>query len=133
MPTIQVEANLSPDHLLNAARQLSRQELNQFVEGVLALRAQVNAPQLPMAESELLSQINQPVPVTLQQRYDALLARRDEHSLSLAEQQELLQLTDQVEALEAERMKHLLELAQLRRIPLAQLMRQLGLDPLPYV
>jgi hypothetical protein len=133
MPTIQVEANLSADHLLNAARQLSRQELNQFVEGVLALRAQVNAPQLPVAESELLSKINQPVPVTLQQRYDALLARRDEHSLSPAEQQELLQLTDQVEALEAERMKHLLELAQLRHIPLAQLMRQLGLDPLPYL
>lgn len=133
MPTIQVEANLSADHLLNAVRQLSRQELNQFVEGVLALRAQVNAPQLPAAESELLAQINQPVPAALQQRYDTLLVRRDEHSLSLAEQQELLQLTDQVEALEAERMKHLLELAQLRRIPLAQLMRQLGLDPLPYV
>ncbi len=133
MPTIQIEAHLSSDHLLNAARQLSRQELNQFVEGVLALRAQINTPQLPVAESELLSQINQPVPAALQQRYEALLARRDERNLSPTEQQELLQLTDQVELLEAARMKHLLELAQLRHVPLAQLMRQLGLDPMPYV
>lgn len=128
MPTIQIEANLSSEQLLNAARQMSGQELTQFVERVLALRAQRAAPLLPAAESELLLKINHPLPAELQQRYDELLARRDARALSPAEHQELLQLTDQVELLEAERMAHLIELARLRQVSLEELMRQLGLQ-----
>jgi hypothetical protein len=66
MPTIQIEANLSNEQILNAARQMSRQELSQLVEQVLALRARHEAPVLPAAESELLLKINQPVPDDLQ-------------------------------------------------------------------
>jgi hypothetical protein len=129
MPTIQIEANLSNEQILNAARQMSRQELSQLVEQVLALRARHEAPVLPAAESELLLKINQPVPDDLQRRYDELIARRDERALSPEERQELLRLTDQVELLEAERVKHLIELAQLRHVSLDDLMRSLGMEP----
>ncbi len=44
MPTIQIEADLSPEHLLNAARQLPRREFDRFVGQVLRLRAERIAP-----------------------------------------------------------------------------------------
>ena len=129
MPTIQIEANLSFEQLLNAARQMSRHELALFAERVLLLRAQREARVLPSAEVDLLLQINHPVPASLQARYEALLKRRDSRTLSPAEHEELLQLTDQVELLEAERVKHLIELARLRQISLDDLMQQMGLQP----
>ncbi len=129
MPTIHIEADLSSDQLLSAARQLPRREFDQFVTRVLSLRAERGAPVLPTAESELLLKINYPVPDDLQRRYDELLARRDARTLTSEEHEELLALTDQIELLEAERMKRLIELAQLRRITLDELMNQLGLQP----
>lgn len=133
MPTINIEADLSSEQLLSAARQLPRREFDQFVMRVLSLRAERSGPVLPVAESELLLKINHPVPDDLQRRYDELLARRDARTLTSEEHEGLLVLTDQVEILEAERMKHLIELAQLRRITLDELMNQLGLQPPFYV
>lgn len=129
MPTIQIEADLSFEQLLNAARQMSGQELHQFVEQVLLLRARHERGTLPEAESELLLKINQPVPSNVQHRYDELIARRDERTLTPEEHQELLRLTDQVETLEAERVGRLIELAKLRQTSLDEVMRQLGLHP----
>ena len=129
MPTIQIEADLSPEQLLSAARQLPRREFDRFVERVLSLRAE---PVLPAAESELLLKINHPVPDDLLHRYDELIARRDTRTLTAEEHEELLRLTDQVELLEAERMRLLIELAQLRQITLDELMGQLGFQPLSY-
>ncbi|MBA3711457.1 MAG: STAS/SEC14 domain-containing protein [Pyrinomonadaceae bacterium] len=133
MPTIQIEANLSFEQLLNAARQMSRRDLHHFIEQVLLLRAQYDAPTLPDAESELLLKINQPVPADVLRRYDELITGRDERTLTPEEHQELLRLTDQVETLEAERLGRLIELAKLRQVSLDEMMRQLGLQPLPYV
>jgi len=132
MPTIQIEADLSPEQLLSAARQLPRREFDRFVERVLSLRAERDAPVLPAAESELLLKINHPVPDDLLHRYDELIARRDARTLTAEEHEELLRLTDQVELLEAERMRRLIELAQLRQITLNELMGQLGFQPLSY-
>jgi hypothetical protein len=133
MPTIQIEANLSSEQLLNAARQMPRRELHQFVEQVLFLRAQHERGAIPVAESELLLKINQPVPADVQHRYDELIERRDARTLTPEEHDELLRLTDQVELLEAERMKHLIDLAKLRQVPLNEVMRQLGLPLSSYV
>ena len=133
MPTIQIEANLSSEQLLNAAGQMPRREFNRFVEAVLRLRANHERGKLSVGEAELLSKINQPVPADVQQRYDELIERRDARLLSTDEQQELLCLTDQVELLEAERMKRLIELAQLRQVSLDEVFKQLGLPPLSYV
>jgi len=132
MPTIQIEADLSPEQLLSAARQLPRREFDRFVERVLSLRAERAEPVLPAAESELLLKINHPVPDDLLHRYDELIARRDTRTLTAEEHEELLRLTDQVELLEAERMRLLIELAQLRQITLDELMGQLGFQPLSY-
>lgn len=127
MPTIQIEADLSPEQLLSAARQLPRHEFDRFVERVLSLRAERDASVLSATESELLLKINHPVPDDLQHRYDELIARRDARTLTPDEYSELLRLTDQIELLEAERMRQLIELAKFRQITLNELMGQLGL------
>ena len=129
MPTIQVEM----EQLLNAALQLPRAELDQFVKKLLSLRRQSEIPQLPMRESELLLKINQGVPAQLQQRFDQLVEIRRDNTLTPGEYQELLALTEQIEQFDVERLQWLIELAQLRGLTLDELMQQLGINPRPYV
>src|SRR5690242_15956768 len=97
MPTISVEAQVSAGELLRAAEQLDTQELEQFVQAALALRAKRRAPALSHAEAALLQQINQGVPEPIQARYDSLVAKRRAESLTPQEYHELSQLTDAVE------------------------------------
>ena len=73
------------------------------------------------AESELLERINQGLPVAVQKRYDELVAKRREETLTLQEHRELVGLTDQVELLEAERVQAMADLARLRRVSLGDL------------
>lgn len=132
MPTVQVEANLSFDDLLQAAQQLSEPELEKFVGQVVALQAQRKAPSLSQSETELLLKINQGIPHHLQLRYDELIIRRRAEILTPEEQRELLELTAQVEAIEAKRIEDMAELARLRRTTLPSLMKELGIQPPVY-
>jgi hypothetical protein len=126
MPTIQVEAHLSPRDLLNATEQLDAAEFQQFVADVLGLRARRQGPRLSATESELLSIVNRGLPEPISVRYRDLIAKRRQQTLA-PEHDELLRLTDQVEQLEAERLAALTALAQVRQTPLAALMADLGL------
>ncbi len=130
MPTIQIAA----DQLLEAARQLPPPEFNQLLDRLLAWRGQLMnvAPRLSAAETELLLKINQGFAPAPQQRYDELLEKRDARTLTPAEYQELLDLTDQVEAFNVERVQAMADLARLRQVSLPEVMRQLGLDTPAY-
>jgi hypothetical protein len=125
MPTIQIET----EELLKAALQLPPLELDRLVSRLRVLRSRTKAPRLSQPESELLRLINQGVPRQLQQRCAALRRKRRRQKLTRPEQQELLLLGREIEQLEVERLRQLAELAQLRNIPLPDLMRQLGLGP----
>jgi len=127
MPIVKVEAQLSTDELLKAAGQLSQTELEQFACQIIALRAQRQAPSLPQSEAELLLKINQGVPSEVQKRYDELVTKRREESLTPDEFDELLHLTNQIEGLEARRVEYLAELARLRQTSLTKLMKDLGI------
>jgi hypothetical protein len=128
MPTLQVET----EQLLQAALQMPRAELEQFVARLLALKISQDTPHLSKAESELLLTINEGIPSATQQRLDALIAKRQAHTLTRGEHQELLQITEQIEQRDAERLQHLIELAALRHVTLDALMQQLGLQPAPH-
>ena len=125
MPTIHIAA----DQLVEAARQLPPPEFNQLLERLLAWREQLRhaATRLPADESSLLLKIGQGFAPAAQQRYDALLEKRDARTLTPAEYEELLALTDQVEAWNVERVQALADLARLRQVSLPELTRQLGL------
>jgi hypothetical protein len=127
-----VQAQLPAEELLRAAARLSQPELEQFVRQVIVLQAQRRAPYLPQAEAELLIKINQGVPQAVQKRYNELIDKRRQQTLTEAEHGELLRLTEQVEALEARRLEHLAELARLRRTTLTELMHNLGIQKPKY-
>lgn len=128
MPTIQVD----PEQLLQAALQMPRAELEQCVARLLALTISQDTPHVSQAESELLLLIHQGIPSATQQRLDALIAKRQAHTLTLGEHQELLQITAQIEHRDAERLQYLIELVALRHVTLDALMHQLGLQPAPH-
>ena len=116
MAIVKVETELSTDKLLKAVGQLNKSELEQFVSQVIDLRAQRLVHILSQDEAQLIMKINQGLPPEVQKRYDELIDKRREESLSSDEYDELLCLTDQIENLEARRMEYLSELARYRKV-----------------
>lgn len=124
---------VSTDELLRAAQQLDGLEFEQLLNRLLTIRAQRKAQALPQQEVELLLAINRKIPVELQSRYDLLAQKRQDETLTGVEYQELLNLTDRIEELQVKRAESLSLLAQRRGSPLGHVLRDLGIQPLPYV
>jgi hypothetical protein len=83
----------------------------------------------PRRESELLLQINRTLDQARQERFGVLMEKRRAEDLTAEEHRELLVLTEQTEALQAQRMRALAELAEIRAVPLRQVMQDLGIRP----
>ena len=132
MPVIKVETELSTDNLLKAVGQLNKHEIEQFVSQVINLRAQRLVQKLSQSEAQFIMKINQGLPAEVQKRYDELVDKRRDESLSSEEYGELLRLTNQIENLEAQRMQYLSELARYRKVSLTELMENLGIRPPAY-
>ena len=128
MPTIQIET----DQLLQAALQMPREELEQFVARLFALKAREETPGLSEREAELLMQIYQGLPAAKQTRLNELIYKRQASTISAKELRELKALTDQIEKSDAERLQLLTELARLRNVTLRKLIKNLGLKPVPH-
>lgn len=86
-------------------------------------------PRLSEKESQLLQKINSGLPREVWQRYRELIEKRRDENLTADEQNKLIQMSDQLEQINASRMEHLVELAQIRSLPLRDLMKQLGITP----
>jgi len=127
MPVGQLKADLSFDQLVNGVRQLSRSELEKFFAQMTFVRPLYEERRLSDTESVLLMKIYEGVPDAVQHRYDELIAKRKERTLTDAEYSELLQLTDQMELSDAKRLEYLTELARIRNKPLTLLMNDLGI------
>ncbi|MCP4104364.1 MAG: STAS/SEC14 domain-containing protein [Desulfobacteraceae bacterium] len=132
MPVIQLKADLSFDQLANAVGQLSNSELERLFAQVACVRPLYEEHRLSDTESELLMKINEGVSDTVQSRYNKLIGKRDERTLTDEEYSELLRLTDQVELLDVNRLEYLTELARIRNKPLTLLMDELGITPPEY-
>jgi hypothetical protein len=83
-----------------------------------------------MTQDDLL-QVDRNLSPETQQRWDELLEKRDDASLTTLEYEELLQLTEVIEDLNLQRMTVLSQLAQERGVDLRTMMRQLNL-PEPF-
>ncbi len=129
MSTVHVNTELPFEELLKAVEQLDPADLAQLMSQVIALQARRKAPNLSKTETDLLLKINQDLPVTVQTRFDELVAKRQAETLTKEEYQTLLGLTEQVEQVNAKRVEHLAELAQLRGISLTALLKELGIRP----
>lgn len=118
------------EQLLKAVAQLPDEEIGRFTEQVIALRARRVAPVLSAAEGALLQRVNRAFPDDDLRRYDELVAKRRAETLTPAEHDELLRLSNRYEAHDASRLAALSELAQLRRVSLAKLLTSLDIMPL---
>ena len=112
--------------LLQAASQLNTIDLEQFVSQITALYNQRKIV-VQSAEKQLLLKVHRSLSPEVQQRWDALIEKRDDESLTTSEYEELLQLTEVVEDLNVQRMEALAQLATDRGVNLRTVMRQLNI------
>jgi hypothetical protein len=125
-------SQVSVNDLLNGAAQLDTNDLEQFVNKVLSLRAKRVAPSVSKQEAALLETINRGLTADTQQRYNDLTAKRQAENLTAMEHQELLALIEVIELADAERAQALGKLAQLRNMPVKALMETLNIRPPAY-
>ncbi len=126
------QVQLTYGQLLKAVEQMPRPERDRFVRDVVALRVSTRTPRLARTESDLLMKINRGVSTDLQSRYDDLITKRRDRSISQVEYDELLRLTERIEELDARRVEHLAELARWRQTTVPALMKDLGIKTPPY-
>ena len=98
------------------------------IEEKLQLDARPSS-RLTEQESDLLSQINTGLAEETWLRFDQLVAKRKNESLTSQEHEELMRLTNSIEEDHARRIGLLGKLAMVRNVPLETLMRDLGIGP----
>lgn len=123
-PTIEIDL----DDIFEGIARLEMDELEEFTDRVMDLRASRRAPRLSKEETELLLKINHGVPTEVRQRYEELNEKlHDDEAISAEEHQEFLELVEQIKLSDAERLHSLIELARIRRMTVDTLMDQLGI------
>ena len=129
MPTTSTHTELRYDQLVKALDHLTLVDLERLIKDAVSLRARRHATASHENEADLLQKINQPLNDLTQNRLNSLISKQHAEELSPDEDDELLYLCEQVELAEVQLTEWILELAQLRHIPTAQLMDDLGLNP----
>lgn len=125
MPVTSQTNGFSSNELLQATAQLNSAELDKFVAEAIALRAVRQGVSLSAKESELLLKINRGTSPKIQKRFDELITKREDVTLTAEEHEELLRLTNQIEKADAKRIKFLAELAQIRQTTLDDVVAEL--------
>ena len=127
MPTVQVPAQLTVDHLMTAIKQLSPAELHEFMQQFTAWQ-QHNGQQAE-EEAALLAHIeeNSRLPAAEQRRYEQLRRKRERTTLTEGELTAYQALLQQLEARNVKRIEALIALAQRRDTTLRGIMAELGL------
>jgi hypothetical protein len=120
--------HLSVSEILNSAKELEPQKLDELFKELSTLRLQRKGTTLLSAlEATLLSNINTEFDPQHLDRLKYLDWKLELGALSAEEEQELLQLAEAFETYSVERLQNLTQLAMLRQISIDQLMEQLGL------
>jgi hypothetical protein len=78
-------------------------------------------------ESDILQEINLGVSADTWSRYHTLIGKRQDETLTDAEQQQLIEISDRLEVANVCRMKALIELSDLRGQSLSTVMQELGI------
>lgn len=125
MATLLIKTKVTVDDFVEVAEHLSAAELKQLARRLLHIQACRKAPNLSQREAELIEGITQSGTFAQQARYHDLNMQLERRSLTQDEQNELHQLIAQSEAQTVQRLSLLVELAQLRRVSLFTVMKQL--------
>jgi hypothetical protein len=133
MPKVQVKSQIEIDFadMLQGVARLENSELEQFADEVIALRAQRRASSLPFHETELLQRINHGVSTEMRMRLRQLRDKVLEEIATDDEQNELIQLSNRIEEADAQRLRDLTLLANIRKVSLDEVMKQLDIRQAP--
>ena len=126
MPTVQVPAQLTVEHLMAAVKQLSPIEWREFQQQLAAWQAHHGAREATEAEWVTCIKANSRLPAATQRRFNRLRRQRQVETLAPAEAEELQTLWQRVEAMNVVRLQALTTLAQRRGTEVKTLMRDLG-------
>ena len=129
--TIAVDAKLA--NAYNAAPKTTQRKVQAALRQALRQTSVPvrTAPSLSKRESELFLRINRTITdEQQQQQYERLTAKRLVGTLTKREHAELGALITELERLGVDRLQAVIELARLRKIPPAELAKQLELEPL---
>lgn len=129
MTQIIIQSQLPFEQLIQTVEQLDSTELEQLIAQAIRVQTKRKILSLPNDQSLLLQQITQCIPNQLQERYDFLISKRQDNSLTDEEYQELINLGEYVEAIDVKRLENLTELAQLRQMSLNDLIQEFQLQP----
>lgn len=127
MPTIQVPAQLTVEHLMAAVKQLSPAELQEFTQQLAAWQQQNG--QQTAEEAALFARIQEHsrLPIAEQRRYERLRRKCERRLLTDHELTEYQALLQELEARNITRLKALIALARRRGTTLRGIMAELGL------
>jgi hypothetical protein len=115
--------------LLKDVAQMPLLEMERFVQAVNGLIVQKKTTDKSYRERFLLQKINETALGREKiERYQLLVLKLEAETITDAEYAEFMQLADNEEKMRYERLTYLVELAQLRAIPLPQLMEKMGLN-----
>jgi hypothetical protein len=128
--TITVEPSLARAY--NAATKTTQKRVQAALRQALrqAPSPVTATPRLSKRESQLFLRINRTITETQQQQFEDLTAKRLAGTLTKREQAELGALITEFEQLGVDRLQAIIELARLRKVPPAELAKQLELESL---
>jgi hypothetical protein len=133
MPTVDVPAQLTVEHLIAAIKQLSPAEWHEFQQQLTEWQEQNETG--GETDESLLARIraNSRLPDFEQRRFNQLRRKRQAEQLTALEEAELQGLWQRVEQMNAVRLEALTRLARHRHTEVRLLMRDLGISEDPVV
>ena len=133
MPTVDVPAQLTVEHLMAAIKQLSPAEWHEFQQQLTRWQEQNGMRE--ETEAPLLARIqeNSRLPEAEQRRFDQLRHKHQAEGLTASEEAELQGLWQRVEQMNVARLEALTRLAHHRNTDVRRVMRELGIPADPGV
>jgi len=129
MTQIIIQSQLPFEQLIQTIEQLDSSELEQLIAQTIKVKTKRKILSLPNDQSLLLQQITQCIPDQLQDRYNFLISKRQDNTITDQEYQELINLGEHIEAIDVKRLENLTELAKLRQTSLKELIKEFQLQP----
>ncbi len=100
-----------------------------YVREAMAASHPFPAAPTSMTEKELVEEISRGFSEAFWERFRYLVRRRWEETMTPAEQQEAIRMSDHTEARDAERLQYLFELSSRRGKSVQELMTEMGIRP----
>jgi hypothetical protein len=124
MPTVQVPAQLTVEHLKTAVKQLSLDELHTFTEWLVTWQQQHSVPQ--DEDAALVQATKTRLPAADEQRLKRLIAKSERGTLTPKELGTYRTLAQQAEQLNVTRMEALAALVRRQGKPVRVIMEEIG-------